>query len=86
MNETMASRRGLLVAAVLTGLYWVWESQAAGNIRVDLLVIYPALLACYLYFLWPRFRFWSLLIAAILMIANFAFFVSSYRIFGKNPG
>lgn len=26
-----------------TIIYWWWESQAEGNIRVDLLIIYPVL-------------------------------------------
>lgn len=85
-NEQQVSQRGLVITAVLTVLYWIWESQAAGNIRVDLLLIYPVLLSCYLYYLWPKFKYWSVIIAAALMAGNFMFFVSSYQLFDKNPG
>lgn len=80
------SRTGVGVAALLTVLYWVWESRASGNIRVDLLIIYPLLFGCYLIALWSRFRFGSVLIAVALMAINFAYAVASYRIFDKNPG
>jgi len=38
----MRGRPALLVGGA-TLAYWVWESRAAGNIRVDLLLIYPLL-------------------------------------------
>jgi hypothetical protein len=79
-------RISALVALALTALYWIWESRAGGNIRVDLLLIYPALLFCYLISLWPRFRYWSIPIAVSLMAVNFVYFVISYRLFDKHPG
>ena len=86
MTKGTSSRSGLYVAAVLTALYWAWESRAAGNIRVDLLLIYPVLLVAYLVCLWPKFKYWSILITSALMASNFAFFVNSYWLFHKNRG
>ena len=37
------SKRYLILPVIVTLLYWFWESQAEGNIRVDLLLIYPLL-------------------------------------------
>ena len=77
---------GVTVSLVITALYWFWESVAEGNIRVDLLLIYPVLFATYSLCLWPRFRWWVLLIAPLLMLLNCAYMVMSYRLFDKNPG
>jgi hypothetical protein len=74
------------VAVILTALYWLWESRTGGNIRVDLLLIFPALFSCYLATLWPRFRYWSIPIAVSLMAINFGYFVISYKLFDKYPG
>jgi hypothetical protein len=74
------------VAVILTALYWLWESRTGGNIRVDLLLIFPALFSCYLVTLWPRFRYWSIPIAVSLMAINFGYFVISYKLFDKYPG
>ena len=74
------------VDLALTALYGVWESRTGGNIRVDLLLIFPALFSSYLVALWPRFRYWSIPIAATLMAINFGYFVISYRLFDKYPG
>ena len=85
-GDRAVSRAGAVVSLVLTALYWVWESQAEGNIRVDLLLIYPWLFVSYLVTLWPRFRYGSVLIASLLMVVNIGYFVISYRLFDKNPG
>jgi hypothetical protein len=76
----------IVVVAVVTLLYWFWESRAEGDIRVDLVLIYPALFVCYMAALWPRFRWYAILVALSLMILNIAFAANSYRWFGKNPG
>lgn len=79
-------RIGYRVAGAHTLLYWIWESQAGGNIRVDLAILYPYLALMYALFLWPRLRWWSLAAAAALMALNWAFFVASYMIFDKPLG
>lgn len=76
----------VLIPVVVTLLYWFWESRAAGNIRVDLLFIYPALFAIYIAALWRRFRFYSVIIAAVIMGINYAFALLSYDLFDKYPG
>ncbi|MCM0080858.1 hypothetical protein L4X63_04560 [Geomonas sp. Red32] len=73
-----------VIAATLA--YWAWESQASGNIRVDLLLIYPLLFFGYLRFLWPGFRWLSILISLFLMAVNLVFFANSYTWFHKNLG
>ena len=77
-------RYGVLVGA--TALYWYWESFAEGNIRIDLLVLYPALTAIYLAILWPTLRWKGVALSAVLMIVNFGFFLISYDLFDKHPG
>ena len=76
----------VIVLIVLTLLYWLWESQAEGNIRVDLLIIYPILLTLYIFLLWRKFRFYSILMALFLMALNILFFVFSYDVFDKYSG
>jgi hypothetical protein len=71
---------------LLTIAYWMWESRASGNIRVDLLLMYPLLFCGYIYFLWPRFRWLSVLFSSLLMALNFGYFVMSYSWFHKHPG
>ena len=75
-----------MLPLIATALYWAWESQAEGNIRVDLLLIYPLLFCMYVVSLWSRFRLWSVLIAIAGMALNVAYFALSYRLFDKNPG
>jgi hypothetical protein len=70
----------------LTLAYWFWESKASGNIRVDLILIYPLLFVGYLILLWRRIRWWALLVTLVLMALNFGFFINSYEWFDKNPG
>ena len=74
------------IVAIVTLLYWIWESQAEGNIRVDLLVIYPALLCVYLAVLWRSLKWRSLLVSFGLMFLNVLFFLVSYDLFDKHPG
>jgi len=71
---------------VLTLVYWAWESRAAGNIRVDLLALYPILFFAYIRLLWPQLKWLALLAALLLMTLNTGFFVMSYSWFHKNPG
>lgn len=84
--QPKSPRTGVVLTIALTALYWFWEARAEGNIRVDLLLIYPLLFTCYAVSLWPKLRFWSLLAAFGLMAINFGFFVMSYSWFDKNPG
>ena len=76
----------VLVPVVVTLLYWYWESKAAGNIRVDLLVIYPVLFVTYIAAFWSKFRYYSVLISTILMGLNYSFALVSYDLFDKYPG
>ena len=78
--------RSYIGVTVLTLMYWGWESQASGNIRVDLLLIYPFLFFGYVYFLWQRCRWLSILYSLLLMVLNCGFFVMSYSWFHKHPG
>jgi len=78
-----SSYTGVIVSTLA---YWGWESRASGNIRIDLLLIYPLLFFGYICFLWPRFRWLSILISLFLMALNLAFFSHSYSWFHKNPG
>jgi hypothetical protein len=73
-------------ALVLTLGYWAWESRAAGNIRIDLLALYPILFFAYISLLWPRLKWLALVPALLLMAVNVGFFVMSYSWFHKNPG
>jgi hypothetical protein len=84
--STETRSRWPIPSMIVTALYWAWESRTGGNIRIDLLLIYPALALFYLFDLWPRFRFWSLLIAAGLMALDLGFFIISYPLFRKHPG
>jgi len=79
-------RSHILVPVIVTILYWYWESIASGNIRVDLLLIYPSLFIIYIASLWRRYKFYSLLISTILMVVNIGFLLISYDMFDKYPG
>lgn len=76
----------LLLSIAATLFYWYWETVASGNIRVDLIIIYPALFLLYLITLWNKFKFYSVPIAVFLMAVNFLLFLFSYDLFNKNPG
>jgi len=73
-------------AAGLTLAYWLYESQAGGNIRIDLLLFYPALFASYTVLFWWRLKWLAFIPALVLMTLNFGFFVNSYGWFDKYPG
>ena len=85
-SKKQFSKKALFFVLVSTLLYWGWESQAEGNIRIDLLVLYPALFFVYLRAFWVRFKFLSILLSTGLMMLNIVFFMLSYDLFGKNPG
>ena len=78
-------RVGIVLTVALTLTYWTWESQAGGNIRVDLLMAYPLLFGLYLYAL-QRLGWLSALIAVGLMAINYFFFTISYSLFDKPLG
>jgi len=86
MNKNTLSKKSLAIVIISTLLYWFWESQAEGNIRIDLLIIYPVLFLIYLVSLWGRFRFLSIPIGFFLMLINIGFFMISYDLFNKNLG
>jgi len=86
MNKNKFSSTSLAIVIISTLLYWFWESQAEGNIRIDLLVIYPVLFLIYLVTLWGRFRYLSIPIGFLLMLINIGFFMISYDLFNKNLG
>lgn len=76
----------IFVPVVITLLYWYWESIVAGNIRVDLLIIYPGLFVIYIVALWGKYRLYSVLISTLIMAINYIFFLISYDLFDKYPG
>lgn len=78
-----SSHIGVIIATLA---YWGWESQASGNIRVDLLLIYPLLFLVYIFFLWQKYRWLSIVFSFLIMVLNFGFFVMSYSWFHKNLG
>ena len=90
MDRTSDARRrnqlSWAAVLVLTLGYWAWESRTAGNIRVDLLVLYPILFFAYIWLLWPQLKWLALLSALLLMAVNVGFLVMSYEWFHKNPG
>lgn len=86
MNNHPPSKTAIIWLVIITIFYWYWESQAEGNIRVDLLVIYPLMFFAYLLLLWQQFRYYALLISLGLMLMNVLFFMLSYDVFDKHPG
>lgn len=76
----------LLLIIVPTLAYWFWESRAEGNIRIDLLLIYPALFGLYAALLWQRLKFKALVVALLIMAGNVAWFMLSRDLFDKYPG
>lgn len=85
-NQNPYSEKRLWIAGIATTLYWVWEARAGGNIRIDLLLIYPLLFISYQMALWPRFKFRSILLSVAIMALNIGFMIASYKVFGKNTG
>jgi hypothetical protein len=79
-------KRPYIVMIASTLAYWAWEARAEGNIRVDLLLIYPLLFIIYILCLWRRFRWGALGIGLLLMALNVGFFINSYAWFHKHPG
>jgi len=84
-DRGVSLRTGIICSAAITLLYWAWESQAGGNIRVDLVLGYPLLFGLYLYFL-QRIGWASLPAALALMLLNYCFFMASYSLFDKPLG
>ncbi len=62
----------------ITLLYWYWEAIAEGDIRIDLLVIYPAIFVSYLVSLWKKYGYYSILISTNMMLINIVYFILSY--------
>ena len=74
------------IPVVVTLVYWLWESRAEGNIRVDLVFIYPILLVTYIVSLWRVHKFMSVIISVLIMLLNIGFFMVSYDLFDKYAG
>lgn len=74
---------GYAMVAMNTLAYWVWEFFSKGGVRLDILVIFPYLALVYVMFLWPRWKWWSLLWAILLMAGNIAYFGLSLALSGK---
>lgn len=83
-QKTYKSKYYLIIIPTL--LYWFWESRAEGNIRIDLVLLYPILFAIYTGVLWKQHRFYSILFSLGLMILNIILFIWSYELFNKSPG
>ncbi|GMR18873.1 MAG: hypothetical protein BMS9Abin33_1321 [Gammaproteobacteria bacterium] len=86
MRNKKLSKISLMIVIISTLLYWFWESQAEGNIRIDLLVIYPVLFLIYIVSFWSKFRYLSIPIGFLIMLVNIGFFIISYPLFNKNLG
>lgn len=84
--ESKFTKRHLSIILISTFLYWIWESQAQGNIRIDLFLFYPILFATYIGAFWKGYRFYSILFSCLIMMLNIIFFIFSYQLFDKNPG
>ncbi len=79
-------KREIIAILAPTSLYWAWESVAAGNIRIDLLLIYPVLFTIYLAGLWPRRKWRAVPVAIGIMAINVLYAIASYPLFDKYPG
>jgi hypothetical protein len=76
----------IIYLGVITFLYWLWESKAEGNIRIDLFFLYPILFMTYTKLLWKPLRWKAFLVSLLLMALNILFFIMSYSLFDKAPG
>lgn len=85
-KDAKIAPKRIIFITIITALYWLWETKAEGNIRVDLLLLYPFLFISYIIALWPKFRALSIVIAAILMVINIYFSIISYDLFDKLRG
>ncbi|WP_417536441.1 hypothetical protein [Methylophaga sp.] len=85
-NKESTPEWNLLILVLVTLIYWFWEIRAEGNIRVDLVLIYPLLFVFYIKALWKRFKWYSLLFSSLIMLLNFGFLILSYDLFDKYPG
>lgn len=82
----MISKFRFLLIIIVTGLYWFWESQAEGNIRIDILILYPFMGLIYLWAFWQWLK-WKAIFACLTLIAiNYGFMMISYDLFNKFPG
>lgn len=86
LSESRFTKKHLSILLISTLLYWVWESQAQGNIRIDLFLFYPILFAVYIGAFWKRYGFYSIVFSSFIMVLNILFFIFSYRLFDKNLG
>lgn len=86
--DDSATKKRLAYAGttLFTLSYWAWETRVPGNIRVDLLLIYPVLFSCYIIAFWSMMKWKALFPALVLMALNCGFVVLSYSLFGKYPG
>ena len=75
---------GYIVVPTLA--YWAWEIIASGNIRIDLILIYPILFFIYIKALWRTQKVYSIFIAIVFMVINIIYSVLSYDMFNKYPG
>ncbi len=85
-TQRKISRAAISYVLIPTLLYWVWESQAEGNIRIDLLLLYPLLYMIYSFALWSRFHWYAFLLSMLLMLINLVYATLSYDLFDKYPG
>lgn len=77
---------GWIGTLLFTLAYWFWETQAGGNIRIDLLLLYPILFSLYIISFREKLKWWSLFAALTLMVLNILFFTLSYSFFDKSSG
>lgn len=82
----MISKFKLILIILTTAGYWFWESQAEGNIRIDILVLYPLMSLIYLWALWQWLKFKAIIVCLLLLAINYGFLMISYDLFDKFPG
>lgn len=85
-EKEKVSVTALLCILIPTFFYWYWESKAEGNIRIDLMLIYPILFSVYIKALWNKFSYYAILLSILLMVVNIIYSIFSYQLFDKYPG
>lgn len=84
--KTQLTKYEISYILVPTFAYWAWEIIASGNIRIDLILIYPILFIIYIKTLWRTKKVYSIFIAIAFMIINILYSILSYEIFNKYHG
>ncbi|MCP4913601.1 MAG: hypothetical protein GY909_10820 [Oligoflexia bacterium] len=82
----MSKKQRIIVTLVLFSLYAIWEANAEGNIRIDIIIIYPILFILYAATWWKEYKWKALFISFILSAFQYGFMILSYPLFNKYYG